>query len=80
MWVKGSARCALFRHSRIVRRAGQGDAAALRQQVVTIATSAVGMGVDLLTAVQVRALIACLLWKQNALDRSRIVRPLAEWL
>jgi hypothetical protein len=56
------------------------DAAALRQQVITIAQSAVGTRVDLLTAAQVRALIAVLLWKGGALDKSGVVRPLAEWL
>ncbi len=55
------------------------DAQALRQ-VITIAQSAVGIRVDLLTAVQVRALIAVLLRKNGALDRTGTVRPLDTWL
>ena len=62
------------------RQAAIADAAALRAQIVTIAQSAVGVRVDLLTAVQVRALMACVLWKQGALDKLGQVRPLADWL
>jgi hypothetical protein len=56
------------------------DATALRAQVITIAQTAVGTRVDLLTAVQVRALIAVLLWKGGALDKSGVVQPLASWV
>lgn len=56
------------------------DAAALRQQIQTLAQSTVGVRVDLLTAGQVRALQAILLWQAGALDRTGVVRPLAEWV
>lgn len=58
----------------------QADAAALRQKVLTLAGSAVGIAVDQLTAAQVRALIACLLFEAGALDKSGIVQPLGTWL
>jgi hypothetical protein len=58
----------------------QADAAALRQKVLNVAQSAVGQGIDTLTAVQVRALMACLLFKAGALDKAGVVQPLSEWL
>lgn len=60
--------------------AAQADSAALRQRVIQAATSAVGVQVDQLTAGQVRALIALLLWKQGAIDKAGAVLPLAGWL
>lgn len=54
-------------------------AAQLRQQVRTTAASAVGVRYDLLTAAQVRALVAILLWKQGALNSLGLVQPLDEW-
>lgn len=62
------------------RQAALADASALRQQVLTIAQSAVGIRVDALTAGQVRALFAILLWKEGALKNDLTVRPLAEWV
>jgi hypothetical protein len=56
------------------------DAAALRQKVLTTAQSAVGISVDALTAGQVRALVALLLYQQGALDKSGVVQPLAGWV
>lgn len=56
------------------------DAAALRQRVRTVAQSAVGVQFDQLTAAQLRALLAILLWKQDALDSTGAVRPLADWV
>jgi hypothetical protein len=56
------------------------EALALRQRVLTIAQSAVGTQIDLLTAVQVRALIAVLLWKGGALDKAGVVKPLTDWI
>lgn len=56
------------------------DTAALRQRVLGLAGSAVGIQIDALTAGQVRALVALLLWKAGALDRNGAVRPLADWL
>lgn len=58
----------------------QADAAQLRQQVVTIAQSAVGVRVDLLTAPQVRALFAAVLWQEGALKPDLTIRPLADWI
>jgi hypothetical protein len=55
------------------------DAAALRTRVRTTAQSAVGVVITDLTAVQVRALLAVLLWKAGALDKDGKVRPLGEW-
>lgn len=54
-------------------------AAQLRQQVRTTAQGAVGVRYDLLTAAQVRALVAILLWREGALDNAGLVRPLNEW-
>lgn len=56
------------------------DAAALRQRVRTLAQSAVGVAIDQLTAGQVRALFAILLYREGALDKNGIVRPLIEWV
>ena len=56
------------------------DAAALRQQIITLAQSAVGVRLADLTVGQRNALIAVLLWKEGALDRTGTVRPLAEWM
>lgn len=55
------------------------DAAALRQQIITLAQSAVGMRVDQLTALQVRALFAIVLWQEGALAPDMTIRPLAQW-
>lgn len=56
------------------------DAIALRQKILTVAQSAVGQSIDVLTAAQVRALVACLLYRAGALDKAGIVQPLGEWL
>jgi hypothetical protein len=56
------------------------DAAALRMRILTTAHSAVGQPIDTLTAVQVRALLVCLLHRAGAIDTSGVVRPLGEWL
>lgn len=61
------------------QQAGQ-EAAALRQQVIVLAQSAVGVRADLLTAPQVRALQAILLWQAGALDKAGAVRPLVDWV
>jgi hypothetical protein len=55
------------------------DAAALRQRVLTVAQSAVGQSIDTLTAAQVRALVAVLLYKNGALDKNGVVQPLGQW-
>ncbi|HEU5086865.1 MAG TPA: XkdW family protein [Roseiflexaceae bacterium] len=55
------------------------DAQALRQKVLTVAQSAVGQTIDNLTTAQVRALVAVLLWKAGALDKTGAVKPLGGW-
>lgn len=56
------------------------DIATAKNQAVTIAQSAVGVGIGALTAPQVRALVACLLWKNGALNPNGTVRALSDWL
>jgi hypothetical protein len=56
------------------------DAAQLRQQVLNLANSAVGVVVNALTAAQVRALVALLLLKAGALNTDGTVRPLTDWV
>lgn len=56
------------------------DAATLRARVLSVAQGAVGQQLDTLTAVQVRALMAILLWQAGGLTRSGAVRPLSEWV
>jgi hypothetical protein len=58
----------------------QADASTLRQQVVTLAQSAVGVRVDQLTAGQVRALQALLLRNAGALNADGTIKPLAQWV
>lgn len=55
------------------------EATTLRTQVVTVAQSAVGVVITALTAAQVRALLAVLLWKNGALTKTGAVKPLDEW-
>lgn len=57
----------------------QQEAEQLRQRVVALAQSAVGMRVDALTAAQVRALLVVLLHKGGALNNDGTVRPLGQW-
>lgn len=56
------------------------DTAALRTHILTLAQSAVGQSIDTLTAGQVRALVACLIYKAGAIDTAGVVRPLGAWL
>ena len=56
------------------------DATALRQHVINLAQSAVGVAIDNLTAAQIKALFAVILWKAGALDKNGIVQPLATWV
>ena len=51
----------------------------LRGEIRSTAQSAVGVRFDQLTAAQLRALLAVLLYREGALDRSGVVRPPAEW-
>lgn len=56
------------------------DTAALRTRVRTLAQSAVGVQIDALSGLQVRALLVILLRKDDAIDRAGAIRPLAEWV
>ena len=59
----------------------QSDAAQLRQQVVTLAQSTVGLRIDAtFTAAQLKALLALLLWQAGALNSDGTVRPLTDWI
>jgi hypothetical protein len=58
----------------------QSDALALRQRIVTLAQSAVGVSIDALTAGQRNALIACMLYKAGGIDAAGVVKPLSSWL
>jgi hypothetical protein len=58
----------------------QSDALALRQRIVALAQSAVGVSIDALTAGQRNALIACMLYKAGGIDKDGVVRPLGQWL
>jgi hypothetical protein len=58
----------------------QSDALALRQRIVTLAQSAVGVSIDALTAGQRNALLACMLYKAGGIDKDGVVRPLNTWL
>lgn len=51
----------------------------LRQRIRATAQSAVGIQFDQLTNVQLRALLAILLNKEQALNQDGSVRPLAKW-
>jgi hypothetical protein len=55
------------------------DASRLRQRVRTLAGGAAGKLITNLTASEVRALVAVLLWKAGALTPDGAVRPLDEW-
>lgn len=56
------------------------EAATLKQAIVTLAQSAVGVALNDLTAAQRNALIAILLWRAGAIDKTLKVRPLAQWV
>lgn len=52
----------------------------LRSRVIALAQSAVGVPLADLTAAQVKALLAVLLWSHGAVDNELKVRPLSEWV
>lgn len=56
------------------------SAIALRNRVLSVANTAVGIQLDALTPAQVRALMACLLWKAGGLTAAGAVKPLDQWL
>lgn len=59
----------------------QGDAATLRQTILTNAQSAVGKTLDTLTIAERNALIALLLYKAGGVNpRTGVVQPLNTWL
>jgi len=51
----------------------------LRETIKTTAQSAVGVAYDALTAAQVRALFAKMLWEAGALNNDGTVKPLGQW-
>lgn len=56
-------------------------ATAFRGQIVTLAQSAVGVRLQDLTPAQIKALMACLLYKAGGVDPSTLqVRPLGQWV
>jgi hypothetical protein len=59
---------------------GLTQAEQLRGHIVDIAQGAVGVLLTDLTAVQVRVLVACLLWKAGGVTQDGRVRALDEWL
>lgn len=58
----------------------KGAAAELRQQILDLAQSAVGVSLSALTAAQRNALTACLLWKAGGVTNDVKVAPLSEWV
>lgn len=61
--------------------AAERDAAqALRQQIVDLAQSAVGVSLSALTAAQRNALTACLLYRAGGVTDTMTVAPLNEWV
>lgn len=54
-------------------------AAQLRQQIRTVAGGAVGKRFDLLSAGEVRALLAVVLWRAGAIGNDGTVQPLDKW-
>ncbi|MBA3867793.1 MAG: hypothetical protein H0X30_01415 [Anaerolineae bacterium] len=59
------------------KTASEDDAS--RHRIVTLAQSAVGVQVEQLSAIQVRALIALLLRKEGALTADGSIKPLTTW-
>jgi len=58
----------------------QAVAAAKRNQVLAIAQTTVGVQLTLLTAVQQRAILACLLYKAGGVSTDMKVLPLNQWV
>lgn len=56
------------------------DSALRRQRVLQAAQSAVGVRVNDLDSLQLKTMLACLLWLAGGLDKDLKVRPLNEWL
>lgn len=56
------------------------DASALRQRVIQEAQGTVGQSISTLSATQLRALVAILLWKAGAVDKDGLVLPLNQWV
>lgn len=56
------------------------DAATLRNKVVPIIQSAVGVSIDNLTAAQRNGLIVALLWNAGALNPDGTIKPLGQWI
>jgi hypothetical protein len=65
-----------------VQRQAQEEASAqtLRDAVKAVAETTAGVAINDLTAQQVKALVAILLWQAGAIDAELKVRPLGEWV
>ena len=62
-------------------QAQQASSAAFRGQIVALAQSAVGVRLQDLTAPQIKALMAILLYKAGGVDASSLqVLPLGQWV
>lgn len=56
------------------------DVATAKAKAINIAQSTVGTNITDLTATQIKALIACLLFKSGAIDKNGVVKSLDTWL
>jgi len=52
----------------------------LRDQIKTLAQSAVGETLDNLTQAQLKSLVAILLWKAGAVANDLTINPLSDWV
>lgn len=52
----------------------------VRSRILTLCQSAVGVQLQDLTAAQVKALLAAILWLHGVVDAQGKVRPLASWI
>jgi hypothetical protein len=59
---------------------GLTEAEELREAIKDLAQSAVGELLVDLTAAQIKALLACLLWKAGGVEDTMQVAPLGDWL
>lgn len=53
---------------------------ALKDRIIVLAQSAVGIQMDQLTQAQIRALMAIVLWKAGAVAEDGSINPLADWV
>jgi len=65
---------------RAAEQAERQSAIALRASILNTANDAAGVRLSALTPAQVRALLACVLWKVGGVNSDLTVRSLSEWL